>query len=257
MTDELSQIRLDYVVERWSISVEENRKALGDGWAIAEEFLRLHVRGLQQISSAAGATPSESDKAVIHLGVHGLNLYITTVRLIVGGLFDVAAYLLRASFDCQSLLYATGCDEELAKRFAAGGLKASQARKRLVADLRRGGKAEIADQINTRFCEEMKAANELSHLNLGHLDKLIEVAGSSARPVVGGRADSEECRRFWVTTLEEEFWLLSWFCALRGTVLESDWVARYESARNHFVGWFKTEAESLGLQKTNYQGPLK
>jgi hypothetical protein len=242
VTDELSQIRLDNVVGRWPISVEENRKALGDGWAVAEEFLRLHARGLQQISRAAGATPCESDKTLMLLGAHGLNLYITTVRLIVGGLFDVAAYLLRASFDCQTLLYATGRDEEVAKRFAAGDLKASQARKRLVADLRQGGQAELAQQISTRFEEEAKAANDLSHLKLIHLDKLIEVGDSSITPVVGGRADSKECLNFWKAALEHEHWILSWFLAFRKPALDSDWIRQYETVRARFLGWFGVAA---------------
>jgi hypothetical protein len=251
MKDDLSRIRLDRTLANWPLGNEENRGAIGEGWAIAEEFLRLHTRGLQHISRAAGRTPSVSDKAVILLGAHGLNLYITTLKLIVGGLFDVASHLLRGLLDCQSLLYATAKNEESAAKFMLkpGELKASDARKVMINDLRSAGEDELADDIEARYLQEAKAANSLSHVSVIHADKLVEIKGKSITPIGGGVAAAGEARLLWLATLEQESWTLSWLRAFRASSLDSIWKAEREAVNNRFKEWFLKEAGELNIEK--------
>jgi hypothetical protein len=251
MKDELSQIDLGPTLREWPVGHKENRDALGDGWAIAEEFLRLHTRGLQHISRAAGAKPSESDKAMILLGTHGLNLYITALGLIVGGLFDVASHLARGLLDCQSLLYATARDEALGAKFMAGPerLKASEGRKVMINDLRNAGEDQLANDIETRYQEEAKAANSLAHVSVVHADKLVKMSANSLTPVAGGLAAGEEARRLWLVALEQELWMLGWLRAFRSSSLDSDWIAQYEATKSRFHEWFRKEAQELQIDK--------
>lgn len=239
------------IMGEWDATAEGNCNALGDGWDIAEKFSRLHARALQQISRVAQSKPSQSDKAVILLGGHGLNLYLTILGLSVRGLCDVASHLVRGLLDSQSLLYATAKDQGWAAKFMAGQeeLKASEARRVMIDDLREGGQDQLANDIEGRYKEEAKAANSLAHVSVIHADKLLKMGASSLTPVVGGLADSEESRRFWLTTLEQEFWMLSWLRALRRSSLDSDWIAQYEATKNRFQEWFQKEAQELGIDK--------
>jgi hypothetical protein len=248
---ELGEIRLDHTLRGWPLGNQENREAIGDGWALAEEFLRLHTRGLQHISRAAGAKPSESDKAVILLGAHGLNLYITTLGLIVGGLFDVASHLFRGLLDCQSLLYVTAKDEEAAAKFmtAPEKLKASESRKVMINDLRNAGQDQLANDIEAKYQEESKAANSLAHVNVVHADKLVQMKANSVTPIAGGLAAPEEARRFWLVALEQESWMLTWLRAFRFSSSDSGWVVQYETAKDRFREWFLKEAQELQIDK--------
>ena len=248
---ELSQIRLEHTLRGWPLVNQENREAIGDGWAVAEQFLRLHAQGLQHISRVAGATPSESDKAVILLGTHGLNLYMTALRLIVGGLFDVASHLFRGLLDCQSLLYVTAKDEEAAAKFMLEpeNLRASESRKVMIDDLRNAGEDQLANDIEARYQQEAKAANSLSHVSVLHADKLVRMKANSVTPIAGGVAAPGEARLLWLVALEQESWMLSWLRAFRSSSLDSDWVVQYEAAKGRFREWFLKEAQELQIDK--------
>lgn len=234
------EINLRKLVGRWTLVTEAHRQALGDGWDIAENLVWLHTSALQRISRAAGSNPSESDKATILLGAHALNLCVETLSLTVRGLFDVASYMLRASFDCQALVYAVAKDEALARKFGKGKLEASAARRLHVRDLRAAGETALANEIDARNKAEAKAANVLTHANVTHVDKIIELGGTTMTPVVAGREDSSECLKFWKAALEHEDLTLSWFHAFRNQALGSDWKKVRLAARGQVQTWFTT-----------------
>jgi len=241
MTDiRRDQINLRKLIGRWTTVTETHRQALGDGWDIAENLVWLHTSALQRISRATGANPSESDKATILLGAHTLNVYIEVLSLIVRGLFDVASYLLRGSFDCQSLVYAVAKYEAQAEKFGRGKLKASAARKLHVKDLRAASETTLANKIDDRNKAEAKAANVLAHASVTHVDKIIELSGTEITPVITGREDSSECLNFWKVALEHEDSTLGWLHAFRNQVLGPAWKKTYLVTNGRFRTWFTT-----------------
>lgn len=227
----------------WSPVAKNHRKDLGEGWLVAEELARLHLYGLQRISRAAMPKPSEQEEAIITLGCLGLNLYVETLALTIQGLFDVASHLLRGLSDCQSLTFAAGSDEQLAKRFLKDKLKASQARKAYVAYLRAAGEDELADKMNDRYKKEAGAANSLAHVSTVHIGKIMEVGDDVITPVLLGRSDSRQCRLYWLAAVDPEHNLLTWLHAFRDTSLGSDWIEKFEDVTTRFRQWFATEAK--------------
>ena len=249
MSRPIPQFNLQKLMVGWPKIAETHRNALGEGWGIGEELARLHASALQQISRSAGQHPTESDKAIIRLGCHGFNLYVSALSLITRGLFDVASHLMRGLFDCQALLYATGSSEDLAKRFGDGSLAASDARKRLIETLNAAGEAETAERFERKYMEEREASNSLAHVSVIHAEKVLEVTEDVATPVVLGRFDQAECRNFWLIPLEQEFWMVTWLYALRRPLFHGEGIAQWEAMRRSFTKWFKAEAEKLGIQR--------
>ena len=249
MSRGIPQFNLQKLMVGWPKIAESHKNALGEGRGIGEELARLHASALQQISRNAGQDPTKSDKAIIRLGCHGFNLYVSALSLITRGLFDVASHLMRGLFDCQALVYATGSSEDLAKRFGDGSLAASDARKILIEILNAAGEAETAERFERKYKEEREASNSLAHVSMIHAEKVLEVTGDAATPMLLGRFDEAECRNFWLISLEQEFWTVTWFYALRRPLFHDEGIAQWEAMRRSFTKWYKAEAEKLGIPK--------
>lgn len=218
----------------WGPIEEENRQALGDGWELAETFVSLHAEAAMRISAAAGPTPSNSDQATILLACHGMNLFVATMGLIVRGLFDVSAHLMRGLMDTWSLLYACASRDELAARYLNATLKASEARQLLVDDLRSREQA-LGDDYESRLKDDADAANDLAHVKLLHGDKLVTVEEGRITPVAGGRIDRGEARTQSKPALETERWLLVSLKAFRKNALSEAWASRFDETTSRFV----------------------
>ena len=217
---------------------EQNITGLGDGWKIAEEMARLHSIAIQRIARAAGPHPSQQDLGTVLLGTHGLNLFLEFMGLVIRGRFDVASYLPRAILDCQSLAFAVQSDAGLAAQFFDGKLRGYQGRVKVVEAIR-PVEAELADYLERRFKDEAGAANDLSHVNLTHLEKLVDRDGDSVTPIVGGRVDHDLGRSLTGSALENEDWHLSWFEAFHGSTVGQDWVNERSAMKNSFRAWMK------------------
>jgi hypothetical protein len=215
------------VSPKWGSLEEANRGALGDGWELAESYFSLHVSAARRVSAAAGRSPAHSDQATILLTCHGLNLFTECTSLIVRGLFDVSAYLLRPMMDNQSLLFACASREELAERYLNDDLKASEARKLLIAYLRRADSA-LADETDLQLKDDADAANDLSHVGLIHADKLIRVDANGLTPVGGGMTDPREARNQSKVSLLQEHQLLVSLKAFRKSALGEEWLQDFD-----------------------------
>ena len=227
------------IAPSWGPIEEENRQALGDGWELAETFASLHAEAARRISKAAGTTPSNSDQATILLVCHGMNLFVETMGLIVRGLFDVSAHLLRGLMDTQSLLYACASRDELAARYLNSSLKASETRRLLVADLRSQDKA-LADDFESRLKDDAHAANDLAHVRLLHGYKLVNIHDGRITPVAGGRIERDEAHGQSKPALEAERWLLVSLRAFRKTAVGEHWIRRFDETTSRFVSHMRS-----------------
>ena len=234
--------RLDDYVAPWTPTAMENRKAIADGWKIAHDFTNLHLQALESISRSAGRQPSDQHQALILIGGHAFNLYVAILRLIVHGQFDIASYLVRGLIDSQGLVYAIIRVPEFATKFFKDELKASDARKFVINDLRNSGEDETADFMNSRWSAEAKAANSLAHTCAVHADKLIQTNNGSLTPVLCGRVDQRESALMCVGAHEYEHWLLAWYHAFHLSILPGDWVSRFGAAQKVFSSWAKKVA---------------
>jgi hypothetical protein len=231
-------VQLRARIAGWPRVAESNVRDLGEGWQLAEEVADLHGLAVQRLSNAAGRTPNAQDESLMLLGTHGLNMFIGASELICKGQFDVASHLMRGIFDCESLLYAVASGAERADRFMNGDLRSHEGR-RLVVDAIRSADPELASFMDGRFKDEFDAANEMSHVNLTHVDKLLQRDGDSIMPVVGGRPDRDLARRMFGAVLEHEHWHLTWFAAFRRDVVGEDWYTRYVGTRETLRSWMK------------------
>ena len=236
----MAEFKLDLrsTVFKWPDFAEQNIAGLGDGWKIAEELVQLHSIALQRISRAVGPHPSQQDQGALFLGIHGLNLFLEFMGLVIRGRFDVAPYLARAILDCQSLAFAVQSDAGLAAQFFDGKLRGYQGREKVVEAIR-PIEAELAAYLERRFKDEAGAANDLSHVNLTHLDKILDRKGDSFTPIIGGRVDHDLSRRLTGSALEHEEWHLSWFEAFHGSTVGQDWVDERSAMKDSFRAWMK------------------
>ena len=232
------RLNLKSTVSMWPPHAEQNIADLGEGWRLADKMADLHSLALQRISRAAGRNPERQDEGVLLLGTHGLNLFIATMGLIAKGQFDVVSHLLRAGFDCQSLAFAVGSRADLAEKFFAGDLRSAECRKLVVVTIR-AVDSELADFIDSRYRDEFDAANELSHVSLTHVDKILDRQGDTLTPIVGGRIDADLARNMAGVALENEYWHLVWFKAFRSSTLGQDWVDELSAIQGPFRGWMK------------------
>ena len=104
----------------WSDVAEQNKAALGDGWTLADEFVRLHLVGTDALLRATQGKMTASDEASIMLLCQGADLFSAITIDIARGWFGVSALLMRAMLDTQSLFYACASQEDLARLFLKG-----------------------------------------------------------------------------------------------------------------------------------------
>ena len=140
--------------------------------------------------------------------------------------------------DCQSLVFAITIDESNAGKFHEGKLKAFEGREG-VTDLIQSTEPETANFLNQRFKEEAKGANTLSHVNMTHLDKLLDRDGAIITPIIGGRQDKGLAEALCGSALQWEEWHLSWFAAFHGATLGEDWLNDFRANREALHGWMK------------------
>lgn len=237
--------RLDDYASPWTPTATENRKAIGDGWRLADEFAGLHLEALESISKRAGRKPSDQELASILIASHAFNLYAATLRLIIHGQFDIASYMLRALLDAQGLFYAISRKSDLAAKFLNDQLKASTARKFVVRDLRNNGMKQDADFLDQRWSDESDAANKLAHACAIHAGKLIEQNNGSITPVLCGRADQAEAPMMCLAALEDELWFVTWLQVFHAAVLLPDWINSFDQAKNLYKPWAAAVAGPL------------
>jgi len=239
MTNEF-ETTFEALVAGWNATADANRASVGQGWEVAEVFARLHFRALKAISRSAGAHPDDTHTAGLLAGTHSLNLLLGIVDLVMRGQHDVAGHLLRGVMDAQSLLFAVLADPTDASEYLGRGIKASDARMKIVQTLRGAGAHAEADDVNDRFLTEYGAANTLAHAGAVHAEKVLERSDGSITPIVGGRADARESVLMLAAALDQEFWALTWFAQFQRPSLDEydePWSDDFERARTQFAEW--------------------
>ena len=209
---------------------EQNICNLGEGWRLAERMTNLHGLALQRISSTNEKAPTSRGEASLLLGTHGLNLFLGFMNLIVRGRCDVASYLLRPILDCESLAFAVAGDEEMAKAFHADELRAADSRKKEIEFVRRYY-PEQTSFLDSSLKDESNAANDLSHVNLTNVSRVLEPEGDTLTPVIGGRVDMKLASRLTAGALLHEYWHLVWFRAFFPGEVGDGWVTDWESLK--------------------------
>ena len=232
------EYKIDDYIAPWTPSANAHKAALGDGWQIACEFIDLHLQALES-TSVPGKKPTDQEQAVMAVGAHGFSLFTAGLKLIIRGEFDVALYLARPLSDIQAQLYAVSKQPALATDYLQDNLKASKARKLVIADLQAEGDLATAQWLKDRWSGEARAANKLAHPNTVHGDIMLQVGTSSVTPWLGGRTDPDECSLMVVGSLEYEHWLHSWYRAFYAPSLPGDWVSTLVDAGKRFGSWAK------------------
>ncbi len=202
----------------------------------------MHAEATRKISKAAGISPSQSDQATVLLLGHGLNLFVETMGLIVRGVFDVSAHLLRPLMETQSLVYACAGREDFAARLMeeeGEPLKAAEARKLFVAHVRTEDE-DLANDLDRIFSDDADAANDLAHVNLLHGDKLSSLEGRKVTPVFWGITDPAEAVRQSQAVLSQEHTLLVSLKAFRAQVVGRQWIRRLDATDARLVKHVKS-----------------
>ncbi|MCH8009895.1 MAG: hypothetical protein IIC91_13635 [Chloroflexi bacterium] len=247
MDEEVPRLSLqDLVVTSWGSREEDHKRSLGDGWPLAEDYVALHTEAMRKISKAAGSSPSQSDQATILLGCHGLNLFIETMGLLVRGLFDVSAQLLRPLMDTQSLVYACARGEDLASRYLeeeGKPLKAAEARKLFVAHVRSEDDA-LANDLDRILSDDADAANDLAHVKRLHGDKLSMVEAGKVTPTAWGMTDPGEAVRQSQAAISQEHGLLVSLKAFRTEVVGQRWIKELDGMDTRLVKHMKLDRTS-------------
>lgn len=221
------------IIAVWPALADNHKASLKEGWDVAEEFWRLHLEALTRISRAIGRQPSVSERSLLSLGCHAVNLYTALLGLTVKGMFDVAAHLVRGMFDCPALLQVVR-DGRLAAKFEEGKLKPSDARIIVLKALREGGQKALADEVEAILLQEKDLVDNLAHVKNLHLTYTQDWNTGSVIPSALGRFDPDLCGLLWRGTLREELRVLT---ALGGSKLGEDWDDRLEKARLRFRKW--------------------
>jgi len=246
MTESARVASLEEALQATGPTAVANREGIGRGWNLAVEMLNLHSVAIEAVSRAAGGQPKSNEKVVILLGVHGANLTVAALGLIVRGQFDVVRYLMRSIFDCHTLMAGCGLDPNLADRFLRGEEKlAAVARKQTLAGMRADGDSEDANWIESRFKGDYEAANDLSHVAPSQVGLVLE-GGSVRTPVVGGRVDPSEASLLWKATLEQEHWALIWLSGLAANVVDDNWRAQFGDLQARVPTYMKDNSAAQG-----------
>lgn len=223
----------------------DHRSAMADFLPAARAAVEVHASAAVA-ASMAGFVASKRDEALMLLSCHTLNLFLEFVGCVMRGRFDAASYLARPIHDAASLLrYASG-DEEAASALLRGRkVPASTARIAMVKELRSPpglqlGK-ELADEIDRFESDNADAANHLAHLNLVHLDKLVEASGDDRlRATIGGRVDPSEAARLLSVAVYCELLSLTALRTRVSTRFGDQWTADCEEAISRLEAWMRS-----------------
>lgn len=93
--------------------------------------------------------------------------------------------------------------------------------------------------VDQRLKDESGAANELFHVNLSHVAKVLDTDANTITPIVGGRVDRELARHMTGAAFEHEYWHLTWFRAFFSYALGEDWLADFDSMKEVFRACMK------------------
>lgn len=238
-------IRLDDLVTGWNETATEHRAALGDGWNLASTFLQLHGDAITRFSVGIGETPTEREQAAVLLAVHGYNLYVAVLGLIVRGQFDAAAYLMRPLLEMWVLFVAAARHDDIASKYLAGQLSTKDALKRNKTELANQPEdgAELSRDLDRTFRDEWKATSSISHVGIVHAAKLVVRADNVITPTVGGHVDREEAVRLCRAAHLQERRLLGFARGIFSPVLDADWNARYEKTASRYQEWMRATEE--------------
>lgn len=220
--------------------------------AVANAFIPVHMDAVELLRVNTSATPT-GDLALILLASHALNLYTSMLELALRGRFDVAWHLSRAVFDARSLAYAVAKGSGFAEKFLRDELKASEARKFALNDLKQTGYDDITDGLGDRWLRIATAANDLSHVNVSHLGAMVSYDGTAITPHFGGREDARSCRLLFASAHENELWFLTFIEHLRKNALSEDWSKKFLLAKVQFGEYWrghKHEWEDAPLGQT-------
>ncbi len=207
--------------------------ALGDGRNVAERFSQLHGLAVQEfVRTTPGDGPPK--RAVVVLASHSYNTYIAALDLVVRGLFDVAAYLMRGLFDVPCLILVTGHDPESAERFWSNSdeLKASDARKWVQSN------HADADVLLQEVDELYRFMNEFSHTGQHHGKSLLDVKSGGITPTFGGRLDDRRALIDVAIIGKLEMLTLTALSEF-GAASDAQWWAEFGSAVKLYTDWFK------------------
>ncbi len=185
---------LELILENHDRLLAQHRRSVRDAWSIANDLLNLHDRVLQSLAKLSGtseAQPSPSDRCVIGIGAFALNTTANCILLALRGEFGTAATLIRALFDCDALVYATGVDEEIAERWEQGRYKASSARKRYVQDLQAIGATHLSEKTERFFLDYGDTTNLTAHVHPLVIAQIVDTSGGLFTPVIGGLNDPD------------------------------------------------------------------
>ena len=188
----LSQANFERLIIGPQPASEEHRRQLGDFLKAAGAVAAVHSDAAVK-SSAAGYQVGIRQEVVMLLACHSFNLFIELISAVMAERFDAACYLARPIWDVGPILGYVGSDEALAQDFRRGDeIKASSARKAMVERLRLFD-PDSAREVDRIFSEDFGPAQEMSHVNLIHVSKLVAATGpQSNTATLGGRVDHEE-----------------------------------------------------------------
>jgi hypothetical protein len=121
----------------------------------------------------------------------------------------------------------------MAERYLNDDLKASEARRLLITDLR-SADSVLADETDLRLRDDAGAANDLAHVGLIHADKLVRTDATGITPICGGMTDRREAHNQSQVLLLQEHGLLVILKAFRGAALGQDWVEDFDKTSPRF-----------------------
>ena len=178
---------------------------------------------------------------------HGLNVYVSAMRELAWGRFDIAGYLFRPFFDAGVLMLACATNPDIAETLLEGGeYRAGRVRKEIVSEIRKENEA-IADEVDRRWRIQTNTTHRLSHASAAHLDSLIEsgngVAGLQA--VIGGRPDPSHAVRLGRVIVNQELEFLGWLSMTQSDYIAMGWTARLEELRVSLDPWILRRTEHL------------
>lgn len=229
---------LQELLTGWNERAGAHRDAVGQGWPIAEDFLRLHGDALIAFSKQVGSSPNEREQAALLVSTHGYNLYVGALASILRGQFDVAAYQLRPLLEAWVVFVAVARDEDFARRFLSHQLGTQDAWKRTRQELQKV-EAELTQALDKTFREEWSVTNDLAHVSALHVDRLVERAGRSITPHAGGLLDREQAVALWQGATLQYARLLIYQRGTFSPVLSSEWQRQFEDAYTRYQVWMR------------------
>lgn len=207
----------------------------------AFDAFRVHLSAAH-IMSAVGHNTNRQDELVGLLTCHSANLFWDSTYLVMQGKFDSASYLFRAAYDCAGLIRLAAADPSATEAFLKGEeVKGSRGRILAVADLRNlivDGEDGLADDMNRVYSEDAAALNELAHVSVSHINKLIEtMPNGKIRATIGGRMDAQEAKTLLRAVALSEIHTLSALRIVASSRLGEGWDSACVSAVEELATW--------------------